>query len=101
MMRDRVPMAQVILDCREGRDRISRYSEEWFAKYVTRDRVRGRYWQAGTETFRFSSSDPNLEQFPRNMRGMVGGEDDYMVAVSYTHLRAHEDRTRSRMPSSA
>ena len=87
MLRDRVPMAQVILDCREGRDRISRYSEEWFAKYVTRDRVRGRYWQAGTETFRFSSSDPNLEQFPRNMRGMVGGEDDYMVvAADYAQL---------------
>ena len=33
--------------------------------------------------------------------GFGKGHSVNIVAVSYTHLRAHEDRTRSRMPSSA
>ena len=40
------------------------------------------------------------------VQGLASGTENiqrrlYYATVSYTHLRAHEDRTRSRMPSSA
>ena len=41
---------------------------------------------------------PNNQELGAEVRKLI--QDDPNT-VSYTHLRAHEDRTRSRMPSSA
>lgn len=67
--------AKAVLTWRPGKKRTSMYDEAWLAKFVQPDgRLHGRFWQLGTETGRFSSTDPNLEQWPRDGRKVIGGE---------------------------
>lgn len=77
------PSAQFAADVlltRAGRKRIDMYDDEWVEKYVWVDgRVHARYWQVATETGRSTSSDPNLQQIPRDGRGMFGGESGMSV----------------------
>ncbi len=65
------------------------YDGEWFDRYQDPDgRVRARYWQLGTDTGRFSSSDPNLQQVPRDMRWLVGYDDPgrSIVSIDYSQI---------------
>lgn len=52
------------------------YGSTWLEKYYNEGRINSRYVQLGTDTSRFSSRDPNLQQIPSNMRGMFGYSDD-------------------------
>lgn len=72
--------AKAVLTWRPGKKRTSMYDEDWLWKYVQSDgRIHGRFWQVGTETGRFSSTDPNLEQWPRDGRKVIGGEPGMSV----------------------
>lgn len=65
---------------RKGTKRTGMYDPEWMNQYVQADgRMHGRFWQVGTETGRFSGSDPNLQQWPRDGRMVVGGEDGMLM----------------------
>ena len=81
-------LAQDILIVRKAGRRTGMYSEDWMDKYVDdNNRVHSRYWQLGTETTRFSSSGPNLQQIPRNWRRMFGNEDGLkVVSVDYAQI---------------
>ena len=70
------PQATDIITVREQLQRTGFYDDDWEALYVhTRDsRVRPRYWQVGTDTTRFSCSEPNMQQIPRDMRHIFGNE---------------------------
>jgi len=73
-------LANNILRYRHAVKRYGMYDQEWAAEHVQPDgRVHARYWQASTETTRYASSDPNLQQVPRNMRWCWGWEPDRMV----------------------
>jgi DNA polymerase-1 len=83
-------LCQLLLDFRHADRREKMYSSKWQQEFIVnhdgfRDtRVHGKFWQIGTETGRFSSSQPNLQQIPRDMRaifeaneGMSVGSTDY------------------------
>lgn len=74
------------LSHRQADKRLSMLSDEWVAQYaIDHDeessqrkkrgilRVHSRFNQCATETGRFSSSDPNLQQVPKDGRMIYGG----------------------------
>lgn len=71
-----------LLSVRYADQRRKMYRPEWckkniiyhdtLAPYDGIHRVHSRFWQIGTETGRFSSSDPNLQQIPQDMRAVFG-----------------------------
>jgi DNA polymerase I-like protein with 3'-5' exonuclease and polymerase domains len=70
---------------KQERTRNNFYDDEWVATHVTADgRVHPKFWQASTDTFRFSSSDPNMQQVPREGRHVFGGVYGHsVVAVDF------------------
>jgi DNA polymerase-1 len=74
-----------ILLWRKGTKRTGMYDDSWLNQYVQYDgRIHARFWQVGTETGRFSSTDPNFQQWPRDGREVIGGEEGcYIVAGDY------------------
>lgn len=83
------PVAALVLQARQDL-KAEMYDADWVDKYVDPDgRVRTRYWQLGTDTGRYSSSEPNLQQIPRSLRHVVGYEHSgarQIVAVDYSQL---------------
>ena len=81
------PECADILTVRPALKRSGFYDDDWRLKYVEGGKVRSRYRQLGTATTRFSSADPNLQQIPRDMRGMFGHEEGLkVVALDYAQL---------------
>lgn len=65
----------------------STYGEWWVERFVHNGRVHARWWQCGTDTTRFSSSDPNMQQVPRMMRPAFGGLDGVSIlSVDYSQI---------------
>lgn len=82
-------LLQAILDVRSPSKRISMYgSEQWRSEHIMSDsRVHARFWQVGADTTRVSSSDPNLQQIPKDGRyvfGHVAGHK--IVSVDYSQI---------------
>jgi DNA polymerase-1 len=67
----------------------STYGES-LAKKLVNGRIHGRFKQFGTATGRFSSSDPNLQNIPKEaaVRGMFwsGGEDRVLIKADYAGI---------------
>lgn len=83
-------VSQAMLDFRHADRREKMYSAKWQQEFIINHgglsdtRVHGKFWQIGTDTGRFSSSQPNLQQIPRDMRavfeeveGRLVGSTDY------------------------
>jgi DNA polymerase-1 len=70
---------------RQGTKRTGMYDQGWMNKFLQYDgRIHARFWQVGTETGRFSSTDPNFQQWPRDGRSVIGGEDGMeIIAADY------------------
>lgn len=65
---------------RKGAKRTGMYDNTWIAQYVQYDgRIHARFWQVGAETGRFTCSEPNLQQWPRDGRAVIGGEDGSVI----------------------
>jgi len=62
-------LARAILTVRQATKR-GMYDSPWQSKYVHHGRVHSRFWQCGTDTGRFSSAEPNLQQVPKAGRQM-------------------------------
>jgi DNA polymerase-1 len=75
-------LAQLILDFREPAQRIKMYSEEWMDTYIDDGWVHPRYWQCSANTGRFTCSNPNLQQWPRDARWLVGNLPDWRIIKS-------------------
>lgn len=68
-----------LIEFKHANKRIQTYDADWIAKFVVDGIVHARYWQCGTDTGRFSSTEPNFQQIPRDMRRVYGGLDGYTV----------------------
>lgn len=80
-------IAAEILSWRFAAQRKKMYTDEWIRKYVTDYWVHARFWQVGTDTGRFSSSEPNLQQVPKDMRFIFGNLPGHMiVSVDYSQI---------------
>lgn len=79
-------VAQALLDWRHYRQRQNMFGEEWQRKYVvaspTGHRVHGKFWQLGTNTGRYASSEPNLQQVPSDMKACYGGHEGLVIGKS-------------------
>ena len=65
-------LAHLVLEERHANQRLSMYSDEWVSKHVVAGRVHPRYWQVGADTGRFTCSNPNMQQVPKDARGVFG-----------------------------
>ena len=88
LLADDWPQIEDVLIMRRARKRTSMYEERMATEFADGDGiVRTNYWQVGTDTTRFSCSNPNLQQIPRNFRAMFGGKEGHqVVAVDYSQL---------------
>ena len=76
-----------ILQARKAKNLLSKYSEAKIGKAMKGDRLYGTFNQIGAGTARYSSKDPNLQQIPRAMRNIIGGEEGYqVVAPDYSQI---------------
>lgn len=76
-----------ILQYRHGNQRLKMYSSSFLERFVVDDWIHARFWQVGTDTGRFSSSDPNLQQVPGDMRHVFLAPDGYkMVSADYSQI---------------
>lgn len=74
-----------ILEWRSVRQRRNMLGEEWQSNIVDHGgvfKIHGRFWQIGTHTGRFTSTSPNLQQIPRDMRGVFGGVPGWSMGKS-------------------
>jgi DNA polymerase-1 len=77
-----------LLALRHGSKRAGMYDSDKFRAQIYRDRLYGQFVQLGTNTGRFSSRNPNLQQIPRDMRGVIrdaSGEQS-IVAADYSAI---------------
>jgi DNA polymerase I-like protein with 3'-5' exonuclease and polymerase domains len=73
---------QDILTWRAGTKRTGMYDPDWMDQHLQYDgRIHGKFWQIGAETGRFTASDPNMQQWPRDGRRVIGGEDGMVIVA--------------------
>jgi DNA polymerase I len=78
---------KILLECKNANQRVKVYSDEWIEKYVIDGWLHARFWQCGTETLRYSSSNPNFQQIPRDMRSVFGWVDgSWIVSADYSQI---------------
>lgn len=81
-------VSEAMLEFRHANRREKMYSPKWQRDFIVnhdgfRDtRVHGKFWQIGTETGRFSSSQPNLQQIPRDMRAVFEGPEGILIGAT-------------------
>lgn len=75
------PICRDIVTVKKAAKRDEFYDDEWAAKFIINGRVHPQFWQLGANTTRYTSQFPNAQQFPRNMRTIVGNEEG-MVVIS-------------------
>jgi DNA polymerase-1 len=77
-----------LLAFRNPDQRIKMYTDEWLAKFREADgRVHAKFWQCSTDTTRFASSEPNLQQVPKDMRYVFGWVPGHkMVTPDYSQI---------------
>lgn len=85
-------ICEALLDFRGSDRREKMYSAKWQQEFIVNHdgfadtRVHGKFWQIGTETGRFSSSQPNLQQIPRDMRAVFESPDKIVGATDYSGI---------------
>jgi DNA polymerase I-like protein with 3'-5' exonuclease and polymerase domains len=71
-----------ILTWRSGTKRTGMYDPDWMNQHVQYDgRIHGKFWQIGAETGRFTATDPNMQQWPRDGRRVIGGEEGMVIVA--------------------
>jgi DNA polymerase I-like protein with 3'-5' exonuclease and polymerase domains len=77
-------VAEMLLVHRHATQRLKMYTSDWVDQYVYDGFTHGRLWCLGTDTGRFSSSNPNLQQIPVDMRWVFEAPDGYgIVSADY------------------
>lgn len=81
-------VCRALLYFRHADRRERMYSPKWQQENIVNHdgfentRLHGKFWQIGTSTGRFSSSQPNLQQVPRDMRPVFEELDGRMVGAT-------------------
>lgn len=80
-------LAQNLLDYAAPAQRIKMYNEAWQNMYIVDDWVHPHFWQTGTDTLRFSSTNPNFQQIPKDSRKIIGNLDGLtIVSADYSQI---------------
>ncbi len=86
---DQSGVVDKVLDFRHWAGYKSRYFDNWLERMDEDCRLHTNYKPFHTVTGRLSSSDPNLQQVPRDefIRGLIGGVKDYkVIEVDYSQV---------------
>lgn len=74
------PAARALTEYRGLDKLITSYGDSFLEKiHPFTGRIHANWHQVGTETGRFSCSQPNLQQIPPKFRACVGGVEDYVL----------------------
>lgn len=80
-------IAHNLLEYRAPAQRLKMYQESWQKMHITDNWVHARFWQTGTDTLRFSSSNPNLQQVPKDGRKIIGNlEGMTIINADYSQI---------------
>ncbi|MHA2062926.1 MAG: DNA polymerase [Candidatus Thorarchaeota archaeon] len=84
-------MCRLVLEYRNPDQRIKTYTQEWVDKFTIphgdHHRIHAKFWQCSTDTTRFASSEPNLQQIPKDMRYVCGHVPGHkMVTPDYSQI---------------
>lgn len=80
-------LAELVLAYKRPAQRMKMYRDEWIKQHVIAGRAHPRFWQCSTDTTRVASSDPNLQQVPRDMREPWGWEPGMtIVSADYSQI---------------
>ncbi len=83
LLEEDFPIVKDIQIMKRAAKRSSMYSTKMLDEFADNDfLVRSMYWQTAAETTRMTSTDPNFQQIPRDMRGMFGSKDPGVRTVS-------------------
>ena len=81
------PVLGDILISKAALKRTGFYDENFYNNYVINGVLHSHLWPLGAGTTRYTSSDPNTQQFPRNMRGIIGNEPGkVVVSADYAQI---------------
>ena len=86
---DESGVIEAVLDYRHWAGYQSRYFKNWDERLDKNHRLHTNFKPFHTVTGRLSSSDPNLQQVPRDtfIRGMIGGVEDFkLVEIDYSQV---------------
>lgn len=72
-------IAKKVLDYRKPAQRVKMYNEQWIREYIINGRIHPKFWQCSTDTSRFSCSEPNIQQWPKDARRVVGHLPGYKI----------------------
>lgn len=83
-------LAANLLKYRAPAQRLKMYQPSWQKMHITDDWVHARFWSVGTDTLRFSSSNPNLQQIPKDGRCIIGNLPGMrIVSADYSQIEVH------------
>jgi len=74
--------AELIIILRQATKRSGMYARDWQDKYVLNGKIHPALWQLGTDTGRFSSTEPNGQQLPKEARQLFGGRPGMQVVTA-------------------
>jgi DNA polymerase I len=81
------PLAQLILNYRAPAQRLKMYDDDFIHEHIINDFIHARFWQCSADTGRFTCSNPNLQQVPRDGRWFIGSRPGYdLVSVDYSQI---------------
>lgn len=76
-----------LLNYRKPAQRLKMYGGSWRQRYLIDGLVHPRFWPCGTDTGRVSSTDPNLQQVPKDGRFLIGNVPGYkIVSCDYSQI---------------
>lgn len=80
-------LAAHLVKYRAPAQRLKMYQPSWQKMHITNDWVHARFWSVGTDTLRFSSSNPNLQQIPKDGRCIIGNLPGIrIVSADYSQI---------------
>lgn len=83
-------VCDLMLEFRNADTRRKMFRPSWVQEHVIDHgnsyRVHGKFWQVGTDTGRFSSSQPNLQQVPRDARHVYGSKFKRTFKIDYSQI---------------
>lgn len=72
---------------KHANQRVKMYSPEWMDEHIIDDWAHPHFWQNAADTTRFTSSDPNFQQVPKDGRHIIGHADGFkIVSVDYSQI---------------
>lgn len=89
------PAIKTLITYKHAAKRAGMYNGEFYDKYTVDGWLRAQFRPTGTDTGRFSSANPNLQQIPKNkgekfgrgMRHVFGNLDGFqIVAIDYSQI---------------